>query len=263
MLLNNINDTIARELQVRTSQIDAAVQLLDDGNTVPFIARYRKEATGELEDEQLRTIEERLAYLRNFVKRQEEILNKIAEQGKLTDELKAAIEKTSKLQELEDIYLPYKQKKRTRAQKAKEKGLEPLASLMLMQQKTKGLPEAEAAAYVNPELEVNSADEALAGAMDIIAEMISENAGLRQKLREKIQQTGIISSSLPEERENTDEGKVFLMYKDYSEPVRTLPSHRILAINRGERLDCLKVSLDVDDEKMLQLIEKEDRKSVV
>ena len=257
MLLNNINDTIARELQVRTSQIDAAVQLLDDGNTVPFIARYRKEATGELEDEQLRTIEERLAYLRNFVKRQEEILNKIAEQGKLTDELKAAIEKTSKLQELEDIYLPYKQKKRTRAQKAKEKGLEPLASLMLMQQKTKGLPEAEAAAYVNPELEVNSADEALAGAMDIIAEMISENAGLRQKLREKIQQTGIISTSLPEERENTDEGKVFLMYKDYSEPVRTLPSHRILAINRGERLDCLKVSLDVDDEKMLQLIEKE------
>ena len=257
MLLNNINNTIARELQVRTSQIDAAVQLLDDGNTVPFIARYRKEATGELEDEQLRTIEERLAYLRNFVKRQEEILNKIAEQGKLTDELKAAIEKTSKLQELEDIYLPYKQKKRTRAQKAKEKGLEPLASLMLMQQKTKGLPEAEAAAYVNPELEVNSADEALAGAMDIIAEMISENAGLRQKLREKIQQTGIISTSLPEERENTDEGKVFLMYKDYSEPVRTLPSHRILAINRGERLDCLKVSLDVDDEKMLQLIEKE------
>ena len=232
MLLDNINNTIARELQVRTAQIDAAVQLLDDGNTVPFIARYRKEATGELEDEQLRTIEERLASLRNFVKRQEEILNKIAEQGKLTDELKAAIEKTSKLQELEDIYLPYKQKKRTRAQKAKEKGLEPLAALLL-QQKSAGSPEKEAAAYINPELEVGSAEEALAGAMDIIAEMISENAGLRQKLREKIQQTGVISTSLPEEKENTDEGRVFLMYKDYSEPVRTLPSHRILAINRG------------------------------
>ena len=123
MLTENINAAIAKELKVRRAQVDAAVQLLDDGNTVPFIARYRKEATGELEDEQLRTIEERLAYLRNFVKRQEEIIAKIHEQGKLTDELKAAIEKTSKLQELEDIYLPYKQKKRTRAQKAKEKGL--------------------------------------------------------------------------------------------------------------------------------------------
>ena len=139
---------------------------------MPFIARYRKEATGELEDEQLRTIEERLAYLRNFVKRQEEIIAKIHEQGKLTDELKAAIEKTSKLQELEDIYLPYKQKKRTRAQKAKEKGLEPLASRILLQQDTKGVPEAIASEFVNPELEVNSAGDALAGAMDIIAEMI-------------------------------------------------------------------------------------------
>ena len=257
MLLDNINHTIARELQVRTAQVDAAVQLLDEGNTVPFIARYRKEATGELEDEQLRSIEERLAYLRNFVKRQEEILNKIAEQGKLTDELRSAIEKTSRLQELEDIYLPYKQKKRTRAQKAREKGLEPLASLMLLQQKSAGSPEAEAAAYINPELEVSSPEEALAGAMDIIAEMIAENAGLRRRLREKIQQAGVISTSLPEEKENTDEGRVFLMYKDYSEPVRTLPSHRILAINRGERLDCLKVRLEVDEAEMLRLIEKE------
>ena len=136
MLTENINAAIAKELKVRRAQVDAAVQLLDDGNTVPFIARYRKEATGELEDEQLRTIEERLTYLRNFVKRQEEIIAKIHEQGKLTDELKAAIEKTSKLQELEDIYLPYKQKKRTRAQKAKEKGLEPLASRILLQQDT-------------------------------------------------------------------------------------------------------------------------------
>lgn len=256
MLSDNINNTIAREMQVRTAQIDAAVQLLDDGNTVPFIARYRKEATGELEDEQLRAIEERLAYLRNFVKRQEEILNKIAEQGRLTEELRTAIEKTSRLQELEDIYLPYKQKKRTRAQKAKEKGLEPLAGLMLHQQKSHGTPEEEAVAYINPELEVNSADDALTGAMDIIAEIISEDAGLRQKLREKIRQTGIIAADLPEEKENTEEGRVFLMYKEYSEPVRTLPSHRILAINRGERLGCLKIRLEINEEDILKLIEK-------
>lgn len=256
MLSDNINNTIAREMQVRTAQIDAAVQLLDDGNTVPFIARYRKEATGELEDEQLRAIEERLAYLRNFVKRQEDILNKIAEQGRLTEELRTAIEKTSRLQELEDIYLPYKQKKRTRAQKAKEKGLEPLAGLMLHQKKSHGTPEEEAAAYINPELEVNSADDALTGAMDIIAEIISEDAGLRQKLREKIRQTGIIAADLPEEKENTEEGRVFLMYKEYSEPVRTLPSHRILAINRGERLGCLKIRLEINEEDILKLIEK-------
>ena len=257
MLIENINSVIAGELKVRRAQVDAAVQLLDDGNTVPFIARYRKEATGELEDEQLRTIEERLAYLRNFVKRQEEIIAKIHEQGKLTDELKAAIEKTSKLQELEDIYLPYKQKKRTRAQKAKEKGLEPLASRILLQQDTKGVPEAIASEFVNPELEVNSAGDALAGAMDIIAEMISENPQLRQKLRETMQSSSLLSASLPEDKENTEEGRVFLMYKEYQEPVRTLPPHRILAINRGERLDCLKVKIETDEEKILRLIEKE------
>lgn len=257
MLTENINAAIAKELKVRRAQVDAAVQLLDDGNTVPFIARYRKEATGELEDEQLRTIEERLAYLRNFVKRQEEIIAKIHEQGKLTDELKAAIEKTSKLQELEDIYLPYKQKKRTRAQKAKEKGLEPLASRILLQQDTKGVPEAIASEFVNPELEVNSAGDALAGAMDIIAEMISENPQLRQKLRETMQSSSLLSASLPEDKENTEEGRVFLMYKEYQEPVRTLPPHRILAINRGERLDCLKVKIETDEEKILRLIEKE------
>ena len=257
MLIENIKSVIAGELKVRRAQVDAAVQLLDDGNTVPFIARYRKEATGELEDEQLRTIEERLTYLRNFVKRQEEIIAKIHEQGKLTDELKAAIEKTSKLQELEDIYLPYKQKKRTRAQKAKEKGLEPLASRILLQQDTKGTPEAIAAEFINPELEVNSAGDALAGAMDIIAELISENPQLRPKLRDTMQSSSLLSASLPEDKENTEEGRVFLMYKEYQEPVRTLPPHRILAINRGERMDCLKVKIETDEEKILRLIEKE------
>ena len=152
MLLENIPQALAQELNIRPEQAKAAIKLLDEGNTVPFIARYRKEATGELEDEQLRKLEERLAYLRNFVKRQEEILNKIAEQGKLTEELQQAIEKTTKLQELEDIYLPFKQKKRTRAQKAREKGLEPLSTTILWQKDTKGSVEKEASKYIKPEL---------------------------------------------------------------------------------------------------------------
>ena len=156
MLLENIPQALAQELNIRPEQAKAAIKLLDEGNTVPFIARYRKEATGELEDEQLRKLEERLAYLRNFVKRQEEILNKIAEQGKLTEELQQALEKTTKLQELEDIYLPFKQKKRTRAQKAREKGLEPLSTTILWQKDIKGSVEKEASKYINPELEVNT-----------------------------------------------------------------------------------------------------------
>ena len=161
MLLENIPQALAQELNIRPEQAKAAIKLLDEGNTVPFIARYRKEATGELEDEQLRKLEERLAYLRNFVKRQEEILNKIAEQGKLTEELQQAIEKTTKLQELEDIYLPFKQKKRTRAQKAREKGLEPLSTTILWQKDTKDSVEKEASKYINPELEVNTWQEAM------------------------------------------------------------------------------------------------------
>ena len=150
MLLVYIPQALAQELNIRPEQAKAAIKLLDEGNTVPFIARYRKEATGELEDEQLRKLEERLAYLRNFVKRQEEILNKIAEQGKLTEELQQAIEKTTKLQELEDIYLPFKQKKRTRAQKAREKGLEPFSTTILWQKDKKCSLEKEARKYINP-----------------------------------------------------------------------------------------------------------------
>lgn len=257
MLLENINQIIAKELNIRPQQVEAAIKLLDEGNTVPFIARYRKEATGELKDEQLRALEERLAYLRNFVKRQEEITAKIEEQGKLTDALRQEIIKTKKLQELEDIYLPFKQKKRTRAQKAKERGLEPLAALMLLQKETKISPEALAAKYINPEQEVTSAQEALAGAMDIIAERMSENAQLRQSLREKLWQLGFLATALDADKEATDEGKVFLMYKEYREPVRTLPSHRILAINRGEKLGCLKVKLELDEKRFTGLIAKE------
>ena len=214
MLLENIPQALAQELNIRPEQAKAAIKLLDEGNTVPFIARYRKEATGELEDEQLRKLEERLAYLRNFVKRQEEILNKIAEQGKLTEELQQAIEKTTKLQELEDIYLPFKQKKRTRAQKAREKGLEPLSTTILWQKDIKGSVEKEASKYINPELEVNTWQEAMEGARDIIAEIISENAKLRQKLREYIHQHGQISTLMAEDTSETEEGQRFLMYKE-------------------------------------------------
>ena len=256
MKLENISKIIADELKIKFFQVDAVSELLDEGNTIPFISRYRKEKTGELDEEKVRIISDRLTYLRNFVKRQEEILNKIEEQGKLTPELQQAIEKTTKLQELEDIYLPYKQKKRTRAQKAREKGLEPLANTIMLQSLATGSPEEVAAGFINPELEVETAEEALAGAQDIIAEMISEDASLRQELRKFLWNNGFITTSLEEEKENTDEGKIFLMYKEYKELVRTLPSHRILAINRGEKLDCLKVRLEAEEDRILSIIEK-------
>ena len=256
MKQENIGDIIAAELKVKPFQTKAVIDLLDDGNTIPFISRYRKEQTGELDEEKVRFISERLNYLRNFVKRQEEIISKIEEQGKMTDELLSAIEKTTKLQELEDIYLPYKQKKRTRAQKAREKGLEPLANTIMLQQITTGAPEDIANEYLNPELEVETSADALAGAQDIIAETISEDAQLRQELRKYLWNNSFITTALDEEKEASEDGKVFLMYKDYKELVRTLPSHRILAINRGEKLECLKVKLEADTEKINEIIQK-------
>jgi len=245
MIIEEINAVIARELGIRRAQAEAAIRLLDDGNTIPFISRYRKEATGELDEEQIRTIEERLAYLRNLVKRQNEILTKIEEQGKLTPELRQSIEKTEKLTELDDLYLPYKQKKRTRAQIAREKGLEPLATAMLLQESVSSNAENAAASYINKEKNVLTAAEALAGAMDIIAETIAEDAGLRQRLREHLWQTAFLSTEL---NASTEESQTFLMYDNYKEPVRTLPSHRTLAINRGEKKGCLKVRLETDHE---------------
>ena len=183
MLTKDIPAAIAKELKVKPDQVEKTVELLDDGNTVPFIARYRKEATGSLEDEQIRHIEERLTYLRNLVKRQEEILAAIEAQGKLTDELRQAIEKAGKLQELEDLYLPYKQKKRPRAQMASERGLEPLANAMLLQAQSKGEPLQEAQKYIDAEKGVETAEDALAGARDIIAETTMEDAQLRQNMR--------------------------------------------------------------------------------
>ena len=253
MLASNVPSIIAKELNVRPKQVEAVIELLDDGNTVPFISRYRKEATGELDEEQIRTIEERVGYLRNLVKRQEEILSRIEEQGKLTPELKASIEASSKLQELEDLYLPYKQKKRTRAQIARERGLEPLANAILLQTETKGTPEEFASKYINEENNIATAEDALSGARDIVAETVSEDPKFRQRLRDKLWNTAHLVTSLIEDAEEKD---TFLMYAEYSEPVKTLPSHRILAINRGEKKNCLKVHLEADNEALIESIYK-------
>ncbi len=247
MLTNDISAVIAKELNVRPKQVTAAIELLDDGNTVPFIARYRKEATGSLEDEQLRVLEERLAYLRNLVKRQEEILGKIEEQGKLTDELRTAIEKTTKLQDLEDLYLPYKQKKRTRAQIAREAGLEPLANAMMLQAQAKGTALTEAAKFIDAAKGIETAEDALAGAMDIVAETTMEDAALRKKMRARLWNTAVLTTSLADDAAEEDK-QVLEMYAAYREPVHTLPSHRILAINRGEKKGALKVKLETDHE---------------
>ena len=201
MLVSDIDKIIAGELGVRREQVAKAIELLDDGNTVPFIARYRKEATGSLEDEQLRTLAERLDYLRGLAKRQEEITQKIDEQGKLTPELRAAIERATKLQELEDLYLPYKQKRRTRAQMAREKGLGPLADAMMAQEAQSGTPLSAAAAFVDAEKGVETAEDALAGARDIVAEVVSEDAKLRQQLRKKLWQTGTLQTELTSDKD--------------------------------------------------------------
>ncbi|OUO38900.1 RNA-binding transcriptional accessory protein [Megamonas hypermegale] len=251
MLEQNIIPQLAQLLQLKTNQVEAAVKLLDEGNTIPFIARYRKEATGAMKDEQLRELDEKLTYLRNLIKRQKEIKNSIEEQGKMTEELSLAIDKVQKLQDLEDIYLPYKQKKRTRAMIAKEKGLEPLAQTIWAQELQKGDISSLASDYLNET--VTSIDDALAGANDIIAEMISDKADIRAQLRKHIWQSGQLSVSYNSE---LDTEGTFSMYEDYIEPIRTLPSHRILAINRGEKKEILKVKLISDTDKDIQTISK-------
>lgn len=238
---------IGKELGVKTSQVEAAVGLLDEGNTVPFIARYRKEVTGELQDEQLRTIEERIAYLRNLEKRREEIINAITEQEKMTDELMASLQKAMKLQELEDLYLPYRPKKRTRAMIARERGLEPLADMIINDTVTSGEPLVIAADYINDE--VPTAEDAIQGASDIVAEIVSDSADFRAALRKRMWKEGFIQAELVKEE---DEGQQFLQYKEYAEPVRQMPSHRILAVNRGEKLGVLKLALTVPDESYIQ-----------
>ena len=251
MLEQNITAYLANLLKLKTSQINAAIKLIDEGNTIPFIARYRKEATGDMKDEQLRDLNDKLIYVRNLIKRQNEIKNSIEEQGKMTPELSLAIDKVEKLQELEDIYLPYKQKKRTRAMIAKEKGLEPLAQFILNQEDNSEKLEDIALKYLNDE--VTSSDEALAGASDIIAETISDSADIRAKLRQHLWQTSSLSITRDKE---ADSDEAFLMYEDYTEPIKHLPSHRILAINRGESKDILKVKLISDIDKDIAIITK-------
>ena len=238
---------IAKELGVKPGQVESAVTLLDEGNTVPFIARYRKEVTGELQDEQLRTIEERIKYLRNLETRRQEIINAITEQEKMTDELMASLMKAVKLQELEDLYLPYRPKKRTRAMIAREQGLEPLADMILNDTVTSGNPLDIAREYISEE--VPTPEDAIQGASDIVAEIVSDSADFRATLRKRMWKEGFIQAELVEDNEHKDQ---FLQYNEYAEPVRQMPSHRILAVNRGEKLGALKLALTVPDESYIQ-----------
>lgn len=244
-----IEQIIAAELKIKPQQVHAALELLDGGNTIPFIARYRKEATGTLDEEALRSIEERAKYLRQLEERRAEILAAIEAQEKLTPELKTQIDAAVKMQELEDLYLPYRPKKRTRAQIAREKGLEPLAEL-ITQQVQPPLPlEKLAALHIDAEKGVNSTEEAWQGAMDIVAENISDNAAVRDFIRRELWKNAELASALGADE---TEAKDFLMYADYAEPVHRLPPHRILALNRGESKGLLKVSLKYPAEVMTE-----------
>lgn len=240
---------LCSEFSVTENRMTNIIALLDDGNTVPFIARYRKEMTGSCDDQKLREIFERLTYLRNLEKRKEEVFSSIDEQGKMTDEIKAALENAETLASVEDIYRPFKQKRKTRASIAKEKGLEKLAECIFSFSE-KGLDlKREAAKYINPEKGVLSEDDALSGAADIIAEQISDSPEARRLLKDLVEKRGLIASSA-----KTEDDSVYAMYYDYSEPVSRIPSHRILAINRGENEGILKVSLVIDENEALRIL---------
>lgn len=249
----NIIEKLASEFKVKTAQVESTVALIDEGNTIPFIARYRKEVTGGLTDVTLRDMDERLQYLRNLETRKEEVLRLIEEQGKLTDELKAEIEKAEVLQRVEDLYKPYKQKKATRASKAKERGLEPLAMIFYAQQKKEGNPLELAADFINPEKEVETAEGAVQGAMDIIAEMIADDADLTKAIREKTFAKGQIATEATDPEEKT----VYDMYYGSSEAIAKMPNHRVLAVNRGEKEKKLKVKVVIDSEEITGLIAKQ------
>lgn len=243
---------IAEEIKLRPEQVRQTAELLDSGNTVPFIARYRKEVTDGLDEEQIRHVEDRVRYLRTLQERKETVLESIEKQGKLTPELKKHILQATKLQEIEDLYLPYRPKKRTRATVAKEKGLEPLAGLMLAQELQDGSPQETAASFIDPEKDVNSAEDALAGARDIVAEIVSEHAEVRQEIRKFTFRTGLVHSKARKKEDLS----VYEMYADYSERVKHILPHRILAINRGEREGFLRVSIDVEVEEALQMLRR-------
>lgn len=244
---------LAAEFKVKTAQVENTVELIDEGNTIPFIARYRKEVTGGLSDVTLRDMDERLKYLRGLEERKEEVIRLIDEQGKLTPQLQEEIEKAEVLQRVEDLYKPFKQKKATRASKAKEKGLEPLAVLIYAQLKTEGTPEEAAEPFVDPEKEVNTPAEALAGAMDIIAEMIANDPDMTEKIRKYTYDTGLIATEAVDPEEKT----VYDMYYGKTEAVSKIPNHRVLAVNRGENEKKLKVKVSVEQEDIHRIIADE------
>ena len=248
----DIIKTLAQELQIRTGQAESAVKLIDEGNTIPFIARYRKEATGSLNDEVLRQLSERLNYLRNLEDKKQQVIASIEEQGKLTDELKAQIEAAQTLVVVDDLYRPYRPKRRTRATVAKEKGLEPLANLIRLQLTNRTLQQ-EAEAFVNAEKEVNTVDDALNGASDIIAEAISDEADYRIRIREMTVKKGmVLSTAKAPETES-----VYEMYYEFSEGVSKIAGHRILALNRGESEKILTVKIDAPQEDIIRYLEKQ------
>ena len=261
--MDKIVTTIAQELGVKNNQVENTIKLIDEGNTIPFIARYRKEVTGGLSDETLRDLGERLTYLRNLEQRKEEIIKSIDDQGKLTDEIMQAVAIAKTLAEAEDIYRPYKQKKKTRATVAKAKGLEPLANIILEQKEKKDINEI-AKEYVNIEKlsdedkknkdkVVATVEDAIQGALDIIAEKISDEAKYRKEIKRQLFREGLVVTKASKE----DEKSNYEMYYEYQEPIKTIPSHRILAINRGEKEGFLKVSLAKPEEKILKYIEKD------
>ncbi len=247
----DINQRLTEELDVKRWQIDAAVQLIDEGNTIPFISRYRKEATGELNDEQLRKLYERLVYLRNLEEKKEQVISSIEEQGKLTEELKKQILAAETLVAVEDLYRPYRPKRRTRATIAKEKGLEPLAALITLQ-KTKEPLEKTAEAYISEEKGVESAKDAISGACDIIAESISDEAAYRTWIRETTMRKGKVTS----QAKDPEAESVYEMYYEFEEAVAKLAGHRILALNRGEKEKFLTVKVEAPEEDILRYLER-------
>ena len=249
--MNDITLLIAKELSLPESKVKATLQLLDEGNTIPFVARYRKEVTGSLDEEEIRNISERAGYLRNLAQRREEILASITSQGKLTPELEAQINATTKLQELEDLYLPYKQKKRTRAMIARERGLEPLADLIMAQEEPTMSLSDLAKLHIDEEKGVATEEDAWAGASDIVAEVLSDRADLRDVIRKELWRNAELASELVVD---DTVGQDFLMYKDYSEPIRQLPPHRILALNRGETKECLKLKLNLPSDAIFGIL---------
>ena len=247
-----ITSQLSKELSLKPSQVEATIALIDEGNTIPFIARYRKEVTGGIDDEVLRAFDDRLKYLRNLQTRKEEVIRIIEEQGKMTPELKADIEKATVLQTVEDLYRPYKQKKSTRASKAIERGLEPLADIIWAQTMLSGDINEIAESYIDPDKDVNTISDALAGAMDIIAERISDDPNNRTFIRKFYLTQGVIESVAT----NESESSVYDMYYKYSEPVSKVANHRVLALNRGEKEKMLRVKINSPDEQILEQLHK-------